>query len=410
MQFKEMIDDERILHTLEKLGFEVPTPIQAEAIPQILKGGDLRASAQTGTGKTAAFLLPALLRLSKEKNRLGPQVLILVPTRELALQLAAETAKLGRSLNLVTVTLYGGVPYPMQNRQLSRHHDILIATPGRLMDHMQQKRVDLSHIEMLILDEADRMLDMGFIGPVEEIASKTPSSRQTLMFSATFGKGIRKLSASLLRDPFEIATENAENNHKQIEQSFHSTDNLGEKFQRLEEILSTPSIEQAIIFSSTKIQTERIADKLSELGLEASALHGDMNQRQRTRTIQQFRASKIRILVATDVAARGIDVLTISHVINFDAPNTLEDYIHRIGRTGRAGNRGVALSFFSHKDHKVRREIEKFCGVPMTPSPKKPSSPHKKRPFKSGPYKSASGSFKSGRGNSGGGHFKPRGR
>ncbi len=363
MSFKEIIDNTKILHNLEKLGYETPTPIQVQAIPQILKGGDLRASAQTGTGKTAAFLLPALLHLANTKGRRGPRVIILVPTRELAIQLAAETAKLGRSLDLVAITLYGGVPYSLQHRQLSKPYDILIATPGRLIDHIEQKRVHLNNIEMFILDEADRMLDMGFIGPVETIASKMPESRQTLMFSATFGKNVRKLSNTLLRDPFEIVSEQGETRSELIEQNFYRTDSLEDKHRCLEQLLEENSIDQAIIFSATKFQTQKIADKLRDRGLLAGALHGDMNQRQRTRTIDQFRANKIRILVATDVAARGIDVLSISHVINFDLPNNLDDYIHRIGRTGRAGNKGIAFSFFSKKDYQMRKEIERFSGL-----------------------------------------------
>jgi superfamily II DNA/RNA helicase len=385
MHFKDIIDDERILQTLEKLGYQVPTPIQAEAIPQILKGGDLRAASQTGTGKTAAFLLPALMRLVKAEERKGPKVLVLVPTRELAIQLASECAKLGRGLGLVTVTLYGGVPYPVQNRQLAKHYDILVATPGRLMDLMEQRRVNLSNIEMFILDEADRMLDMGFIGPVEEIAEAMPEGRQTIMFSATFGKAVRKLSASLLTDPFEIATETANDNHKQIEQSFHRTDNLTEKHKLLDEILSAGDIEHGIIFSGTKMQTDQIADKLCERGIQAAALHGDMNQRQRTRTIEQFRAKRTQILVATDVAARGIDILTVTHVINFDAPQCLDDYIHRIGRTGRAGNKGKAISFFSPKDQQVKREIEKFSGVKSAPDSRPPApAPRGKASFRGG--------------------------
>lgn len=404
MQFKDIINDERILKTLENLGFQAPTPIQAEAIPQIMKGGDLRASSQTGSGKSAAFLLPALMRLSQAKDRKGPKVLILAPTRELAIQLATETQKLGRSLNLVTVSLYGGVPYPKQNRELSRPYDVLIATPGRLMDHMNQKRVHLNHIEMFILDEADRMLDMGFIGPVEEIASKLPPSRQTLMFTATFGKNVRKLSATLLKEPFEISTDATENKHENIEQRFIQTDNLADKQRCLEKILSETKIDQAIIFSSTKMQTRRIADGLRDQGLQVGSLHGDLNQRQRTKTIRQFREGKIKFLVATDVAGRGIDVLTVSHVINFDVPNNLDDYIHRIGRTGRAGNKGVAVSFFSHKDREIRREIEQFSGQKIAgssaPAPQGPYkgakkrgtghfNPHQKKPF----WKSKKGRF-----------------
>ncbi len=383
MQFKDIIDDERILRNLEKLGFLEPTPIQKEAIQQIMKGGDLRASAQTGTGKSAAFLLPVLMRLAKAKDRRGPRALILVPTRELAIQLAAEAAKLGNSLNLITVSIYGGVPYPPQFRQLSKPHDILIATPGRLMDHMEQKRIQLGQIEMFVLDEADRMLDMGFIKPVEEIASKMPASKQTLMFSATFDKNVRKLSLTLLKDPFEITSETTPANQARIQQEFIRTDDLAEKQRRLEELLTQPNVDQVIVFSSTKIQSEKIAKKLRDAGLQAGALHGDMHQRQRTRTLDALRSGRLRILVATDVAGRGIDVLTISHVINFDLPRNVEDYIHRIGRTGRAGNTGMAYSFFSNRDIAVKREIEKKFGMKTSsePAPAAPQKKHKKKQF-----------------------------
>ncbi len=373
MLFKELIEDERILQTLENLGYEQATPIQSQAIPQILKGGDLRASSQTGTGKTAAFLLPTLIKLAQSKERKGPKVVILVPTRELAIQVAAEAVKLGKALNLMTVTLYGGVPYARQIRDLARPHDLLIATPGRLMDLMGKKKVHFQNVETFILDEADRMLDMGFIGPVEEIAAKLPRHKQTLMFTATFGKNVRKLSEKLLKEPFEISTDQTENRLANIEQHFLRTDSLSEKHKCLEKILTESKIHQAIIFSSTKKQTRQIANDLRERGLAVGSLHGDLNQRQRTRTITQFREGKIKYLVATDVAGRGIDVLNISHVINFDIPNTLDDYIHRIGRTGRAGNKGIAFSFFSSRDQGIRREIEHFSGIKV-PGEDKPIS------------------------------------
>ena len=373
MLFKELISDERILKTLEGLKYEKATPIQAEAIPQILKGGDLRASSQTGTGKTAAFLLPTLIKIAKAGNRKGPKVVILAPTRELAIQIAAEAVKLGKSLNLITVTLYGGVPYPKQIKELSRPFDILIATPGRLMDHMERRRVQLQHVETFILDEADRMLDMGFIGPVEEIASKLPEGKQTLMFTATFGKNVRKLSEKLLKNPFEISTDHTENKLENIEQNFLRTDTLSDKNRALQKIISESKIHQAIIFSSTKRQARQIANDLQGQGFQVGSLHGDMNQSQRTRTIKAFREEKIKYLVATDVAGRGIDVLTISHVINYDVPKSLDDYIHRIGRTGRAGNKGIAFSFFSHKDREIRREIEQFSGIKV-PGEDKPMS------------------------------------
>ncbi len=367
MKFDEFITDPSILRALEELGFENATPIQEKAIPEVMKGVDLRASAQTGTGKTAAFILPALVRLLKASVGANPRVLILVPTRELAMQVAADTAKLSKYLpNLKTVCLYGGVPYPIQNRQLAKKFDILVATPGRLIDHLQQKRVKLSSIEMLILDEADRMLDMGFIEPVEYIASLALPSRQTLMFSATYGKKVMKLAETLLNDPIEVKIEKEMRNHDLIEQHLHRSENLDHKYRLLEHVLAESSYQQAIVFSATKMQTEQIADKLCERGFQAAAMHGDMNQRQRTRTMQQLREGKIRILVATDVAARGIDVQSISHVINFDLPHSLEDYIHRIGRTGRAGSKGFAVSFASPKDHEVRKEIERFTGLKMT--------------------------------------------
>ncbi len=363
MTFKEIISNSHLLRILEELGFDTPTEIQLKAIPEVLKGADLLASAQTGTGKTAAFLLPALSRLAQPSNGKGPRVLILVPTRELAMQVAAEAEKLGRYLpHISTVCMYGGVPYHMQNRKLGKKFDILIATPGRLIDNIEQKKVQLGQLEMLILDEADRMLDMGFIEPVEFIASLTPSTRQTLLFSATFGKKVVKLAEKLLTDPVEVNVKQAHLPLDQIEQLIHRTDNREHKYQLLKELLADETLQQAIVFSSTKIQTEHIADQLCEDGFEAGAIHGDMNQRQRTRTMQQMRQGKIRILVATDVAARGIDVQTITHVINFDLPQSIEDYIHRIGRTGRAGAKGVAISFASYKDHALRKQIEQFMG------------------------------------------------
>lgn len=387
MLFKELITDERILKTLEGLKYEKATPIQAEAIPQILKGGDLRASSQTGTGKTAAFLLPTIIKLSQGSSRKGPKVIVLVPTRELAIQVATEASKLGRAVNLVTVTLYGGVPYQRQIRDLSRPHDIIIATPGRLMDLMDKRKVNLHHVEVFILDEADRMLDMGFIGPVEEIAAKLPADKQTLMFTATFGKNIRKLSEKILKNPFEISTDHTENKLENIEQHFLRTDSLSDKNRTLEKILSESKIHQAIIFSATKRQTRQIANDLRDMGLAVGSLHGDLNQRQRTKTIGQFREGKIKFLVATDVAGRGIDVLTVSHVINYDVPNTLDDYIHRIGRTGRAGNKGIAFSFFSSKDWEIRREIEQFSGLKVPGEDKKPQEGFRKENRNRGPRK-----------------------
>jgi superfamily II DNA/RNA helicase len=368
MSFKELISHPSILEAIEEAGFTTPTPIQTQAIPEIMRGSDLRASAQTGTGKTAAFILPSLNRLSAPSTLpgRGPRILILVPTRELAMQVAVEAAKYSKYMSRCkTVCIYGGAPYPPQNRDLARPHEILVATPGRLIDHMEQGRVDFSRVELFILDEADRMLDMGFIQPVEQIASKLPKSRQTLMFSATLGGNVMKLSNRLLTSPVEISISPERVNHENIEQRLHRVDNLEHKYRLLDHLLNEPGMTQTIIFTATKRQADSLVEKLAKVGRSARALHGGMNQRQRTRTIKEMRQEQFDILVATDVAARGIDIQTISHVINFDLPRSTEDYVHRIGRTGRAGASGIALSFASFKDMSIVRQIEKFTGQRM---------------------------------------------
>lgn len=362
MSFKEIISHPIILKTVESLGFQAPTPIQQQAIPLIMEGVDLRASAQTGTGKSAAFLLPALMKVAYAKDRKGPKVLIVAPTRELVMQLGDEVKRLGQGLRCTVVMLYGGVPYPRQNRELAHPHDILIATPGRLLDHMEQRRVDLRHIELWVLDEADRMLDMGFIDPMKAIAKQLPSHRQTVMLTATLGNDVRRLSEALLKNPSEIEIHPDKARNESIEQRFVHVGDIMDKNNNLEKVLLEAGEGQVMIFSATKMQARKISEMLCKKGLNAGALHGDLNQGQRTKTIQRFRMGKIQFLVATDVAGRGIDVASISHVINFDLPNTLEEYIHRIGRTGRAGNKGVALSFFSSKDYQLCRQLEKFSG------------------------------------------------
>jgi superfamily II DNA/RNA helicase len=368
--FKTFNLQPEIYKAIAKAGYLKPTPIQEKAIPKILRGFNLRISAQTGTGKTAAFILPALNRLavpSKERFK-GPRVLILVPTRELAIQVAEEAAKFSEFLPRVkTVCIYGGAPYPPQNRQLSRPYDILVATPGRLMDHMERERINLSQVEMFILDEADRMLDMGFIKPVEEISAAATREHQTLLFSATMTKDILRLSKELMKESMEISVTPHQTKHENIEQHLFYVDDLNHKFQILDHLLTDPVIKQAIVFTSTKRFADELVADLRDRGFSAAALHGDMNQSQRTRTIIRLRNEEIRILVATDVAARGIDVQTISHVINFDLPNNREDYVHRIGRTGRAGASGIALSFASSKDRDVVMEIEHFTGQQFVP-------------------------------------------
>jgi superfamily II DNA/RNA helicase len=364
MSFQDLPLNKKILSAIADLGHTVPTPIQIQAIPQVLKGLDLRASAQTGTGKTATFLLPGLHKLAENtKPGRGPRILILVPTRELAAQVAQEAVKYSKYLpQIKTVCIVGGTPYPTQNRQLSKPYDILIATPGRLIDHMERGRIRFDRVEMFILDEADRMLDMGFIEPVEEIARSISTPHQTLLFSATLKGNVLNLSRKLLKDPVEVSIETKQ---EFIEQRLHAVDNIDHKYKLLDHLLRNQEMTQTIIFTATKHQADQLADKLSQDGHHAAALHGDLNQRQRTRTVAQLRRGDISILVATDVAARGIDIPAISHVINFDLPRSAEDYIHRIGRTGRAGASGIAISFGSHKDIKTVRLIEQMTGQKM---------------------------------------------
>lgn len=381
MPFSNLISEPRLLKSIANVGFTKPTSIQNQAIPVILKGQDLRASAQTGTGKTAAFILPILSLLIKSKTGTSPRILILVPTRELAEQILTETKKHSREFPFIkTICLFGGVPYPKQNQELATKYDILIATPGRLIDHMERGRVDLSHLEILVLDEADRMLDMGFIKPVEKIAQRTPRNRQTLLFSATLKGSVVDLSKKLLKNPIDISISPDKPTCENIEQKFFHTDSQQHKKTLLNGFLQDVSMDQAIIFTATKRQAAQLTRELKEEGHSASALHGDMDQRQRTKTMLRMRQKKFKILVATDVAARGLDVQTVTHVINYDLPNNGEDYVHRIGRTGRAGAKGLALSLVSHKDRHILRNIEIFlkAGLPSENQPKKAES--KKRP------------------------------
>ncbi len=365
MKFQDLIPHPEILKALEEMGYTEPTPIQARAVPEILKGSDIRGSAQTGTGKTAAFILPVLVRLLKPSPTpgKGPRALILVPTRELAVQVATEARKYSKYLlRAKTVCIYGGTPYPPQYKELSRPYEILVATPGRLIDHFEQKRIDFSRLEMFILDEADRMLDMGFIEPVEQIAAALPAARQTLLFSATLKGSVINLSKRLLKDPVEISVAAEKERHDHIDQVLMSVDSLEHKYRLLERLLKDPAISQAIVFTSTKHQADQLSDKLSRSGEMVGVLHGGMRQRQRTSTIMKLRKNEMRILVATDVAARGIDVPAISHVFNFDLPMSVEDYVHRIGRTGRAGASGTAFSFAKQNELVLVKRIEQFTG------------------------------------------------
>ncbi len=370
MKFEELDLAPELIAALTACGYTEPTPIQAQAIPHLLAGRDVIGSAQTGTGKTAAFVLPALQRLAASgvRARAGrngvasPSVLVLAPTRELAQQVASQAVLYGRGLRVNTVCIYGGAPYPPQNRDLARGADIIVATPGRLIDHLDRGRIDLSALAVLVLDEADRMLDMGFVDDVERIARLAPKTRQTVLFSATFDGAIARLSARLMRDAVrvEVATAAAP---LAIEQRVHFADDHSHKHRILDHLLADIAITQSIVFIATKRDAESLAQRLQGEGHAAAALHGDMNQHERTRTLADMRRGRVRTLVATDVAARGIDVAGISHVINFDLPRQAGDYVHRIGRTGRAGATGIAVSIANHAERGALRQIERYTGA-----------------------------------------------
>lgn len=372
--------DAAILRALSELNYNTPTPVQAQAIPAFLAGRDLLVSSQTGSGKTAAFMLPAIQRISEmpapqrstepAKRMKGkrprpspaqPALLVLTPTRELALQVTEAAAKYGRNLRrIVCASILGGMPYPKQLAALSKMPDILVATPGRLLDHIDAGRIDLSALQMLVFDEADRMLDMGFADDIDAIVNATPASRQTLMFSATLDARIAQLASRQLKDPqrIEIAAARADQSH--IEQRLHYTDDMSHKERLLDHLLRDVGLKQAIVFTATKRDADSLAERLSDTGFAAGALHGDMTQGARNRTLTALRRGNLRILVATDVAARGIDVPDITHVVNFDLPKQAEDYVHRIGRTGRAGRSGIAINLVNHGDVFQWRRIERF--------------------------------------------------
>lgn len=365
MSFNQLNISPKILKALEESGYKAPTDIQIKAIPKILSGFDIRGSAQTGTGKTGAFLIPIIQMLTAPSTlgNKGARALVLVPTRELAMQVEQQAIKYSRFLSrMKTVCLVGGVPYHKQISKLAKPYDILIATPGRLIDYINQKKIKFSRLEMLVLDEADRMLDMGFLESVEEIVEALPEKRQTLLFSATMQGSVMELSNKLLTKPLDIVVHAKHAKHDNITQKLFSVDNLGHKHRILENILNSEDINGTIIFTSTKRHAEQLAEELNEKGYPTASLHGDMKQGQRTRTLKNLKLGKFKTLVATDVAARGIDLQSITHVINFDLPRNPDDYVHRIGRTGRAGAKGTAVSFASHKDRPLVKRIEEFTG------------------------------------------------
>ena len=364
IKFADLNLDKNILSALQAAGYDSPTPSQAQSIPAALADKDIMASAQTGSGKTAAFLLPSLQKIVKrsEKPGKGPRVLVLTPTRELAAQVEKNAQIYAKNMKWVrSVTLVGGSSFGQQIKAMSKPIDIIVATPGRLMDHMRSGRVDFDRLEVLILDEADRMLDMGFIDDIETIVAATPEDRQTLLFSATWDGAVGKLARKLTKNPEVIEIEREDKQGKIDEQLLYC-DDKNHKNRLLDHILRDASIDQCVIFTSTKAMTEVLADELYEKGFAANCLHGDMPQGWRNRTLMDLRKGRCKILVATDVAARGIDVPTITHVINYDLPKQAEDYVHRIGRTGRAGRSGLAISFAEVNEYMAVHKIERYIG------------------------------------------------
>jgi ATP-dependent RNA helicase RhlE len=364
MSFDSLGLSAELLRAVHEQGYNAPTPIQIKAIPLILEGRDIMAGAQTGTGKTAGFTLPLLQLLSSravDSNQRAVRALVLTPTRELAAQVEDSIKTYGRHLPLKSAVIFGGVKINPQIDKLRRGVDVLVATPGRLLDHARQKTVDLSRVEILVLDEADRMLDMGFIHDIKKIMALLPTraNRQNLLFSATFSNEIKKLSHQLLNHPelVEVARRNAP--IELIDQKVHPVDK-NRKREVLSHMIGAGNWKQVLVFTRTKHGANRLAKQLVMDGLSATAIHGNKSQGARTRALADFKQGAVRILVATDIAARGLDIDQLPHVVNFELPNVPEDYVHRIGRTGRAGNEGSAVSLVCSDEDKLLRDIERL--------------------------------------------------
>ncbi len=376
-----------ILKALGEAGYTKPTAVQAQAVPAAIEGRDLLVSSQTGSGKTAAFMLPALHKFASaepapvaagktpnqeaqsarsrgERPRFKPaqpKMLVLTPTRELALQVTTATDKYSAYMKRVkAISILGGMPYPKQMQLLAKNPEILVATPGRLIDHMESGKIDFSQLQILVLDEADRMLDMGFIDDIEKIVEATPDSRQTMLFSATLDGVVGNMAKRITKSPLIIQITSSTTRHENIQQRVHFVDDLSHKNRLLDHLLRDATLDQAVVFTATKRDADNIADRLNIAGFAAAALHGDMHQGARNRTLDGMRRGQVKVLVATDVAARGIDVPTITHVFNYDLPKFPEDYVHRIGRTGRAGRNGVAVSLVNHAEGMNVKRIERF--------------------------------------------------
>ena len=412
MSFNKLGLSPALLKAIQGQGYTKPSEIQKEAIPEILKGNDILAGAQTGTGKTAAFALPLLHMLQNaESKRRRVRVLVLVPTRELASQVGESFRDYGSNLRFKTSTLYGGVSINTQIDKIKKGVDIVVATPGRLLDHLNQKTLNLSELETFVLDEADRMLDMGFIRDIKKILKYLPKKKQNLLFSATFPNEIKSLADSLLNSPKRIQVKSNNSTADKVKQVIYPVDK-SRKRELLVHCIKEENWFQVLVFSRTKHGANKLTQQLNKEGIDADALHGNKSQAQRTRALKDFKDLKTQVLVATDIAARGIDISLLPHVVNFDLPYVPEDYIHRIGRTARAGQEGEAISLVSADEHKLLFDIEKLLksSIPRetitgfepiqnlsTDAPKSKGMPRRKQKSHGRPIKKGSPSFKSSR-------------
>ena len=367
MSFQDLGLRAELLRAVADQGYDRPSPVQAQAIPAVLAGRDLMAGAQTGTGKTAAFALPLLQRLAETPaadGRRPVRALVLTPTRELAAQVDESVARYGRHLPLRSTAVYGGVNIRPQFNRLRQGVDVLVATPGRLLDHLQQGSVDLSRVEILVLDEADRMLDMGFLPAIRRLLAALPAKRQNLLFSATFAGEIRRLADGLLHEPARVQVSADNSAADTVTQYVHPVDRT-RKGELLAHLIGSNDWRQVLVFTRTKRGADRLSRQLVAAGLTAVAIHGNKSQAARTRALRDFKRGRARVLVATDIAARGLDISALPHVVNFELPHVPEDYVHRIGRTGRAGAAGTALSLVCVDEHKLLRDIERLLKRPI---------------------------------------------
>ena len=414
MSFDNLGLEPRLLQAVANMGYTEATPIQVECIPLVLAGRDIVGCAQTGTGKTAAFVLPLMQLIPARPG--GPRALIVTPTRELALQIEEVAKAVGRSTRHRTAAVYGGVGYEPQRRAISRGADVVVATPGRLLDIINQGHVDLSHVEILVLDEADRMLDQGFWPDVRRIVGRLPADRQTLLFSATMSPQVLNVIGDTLKNPAHVDVSPAHRPIEAIEQALYPVAGT-QKNDLLVRIIQEHRLERVLVFTRTKHRADRVARTLDRAGVRSEAIHGNRSQSQRVKALDEFKRGRCRVLVATDIVARGIDVDGISHVINFDIPNSPEDYVHRIGRTARAGRSGIAFTLLAPEEHETLRDIEKSLGSVIAcedlagfnysrertvPDPDRPAVPVKPQAQRPPAGSGSRGSRRGGRGRAGG--------